>query len=543
MRIIFLEEKMSLTFSIDLASYIYDKMSGKEKSKKSLEDLTASVIIPAHNEEKNLFEVLRAQYKQTKQPKNIFVINDNSTDSTGNICEFFEKEYLNLICIHNHPGKGKAESISSVIRDYYPDIGDIVYINDGDLVPDENCLEELIKGFDNPNVAAVTGLPRLVSGGSTLSKMMTYGKEWQIQVLKWRKTGQAARKGMYVLCGAVLAVKKDILKQHPFPTRTKTEDLDYTWILNEKGYDLNFKETATCKSYDVTKFKDHWNQTRRWHKGAWQAVYCHGKDLCKAKGLLYTTLIPFWTESVLYLGKMISIPFLYSHSPALLASLAAIELGVNVGVTLANRPDYLKYLPAALAYHIMSLISYAISGVETTLEKIRHQEDRWKNQWSKNYEKDLNFPEQKGSFEFDNFLFLKSHLEKPCSFKFGDSTLYPDFYLNESKNFVRKIKNPDLKLKLKKAIRTYEKAQPPLKIPSDIVEYEKILCTEGHLKNPCSFEFYGYQISQDFYLKKAKELYQESDLGGAHSRLMKEIRAKENSENREGKNGESKKNL
>lgn len=515
---------MSLTSSLDFASYIYGVLDKKDKDSEQGKNLSASVIIPAHNEANHLYKVVKAQYSQTKAPKNVFVINDNSTDSTEEICQSLQREYPSLVYVHNQPAKGKARSIQAIVEEHYSDLGDVVYVNDGDLIPDKHCLEELLKGFDEPRVAAVTGLPRLISGGSLLSRTMTHGKEWQIQVLKWRKAGQVVRNGMFVLCGAEMAIKKDVLKKHPFPTRTKTEDLDYTWVLNEQGYKLNFQEKATCESYDVTDLKSHWNQTRRWHKGAWQAMYCHGKDLPKAKGLFYTTLVPFWAEAILYTGKMATLPFLYSYSPALLASLAAIELGVNVGITLASKPDYLKYLPASLLYQGMCFTSYLISGVETTIEKLKHQEDKWKNKWAKNVQVQQTNTSKKESFERDNFLFLTYNLENP-SYRTLDHSYaaYNSVLLDQAQRASVKIKDPELKYQLNRAIKEFREKKPIQKLPEESMDYATALFWREQKLNPSGFDFYGEKISDKFYDKKVQDCYVHSKLPGSRAMLRRLI--------------------
>jgi len=375
---------MSLSLGIDLSTFAYGKMMGLDSNKNNSNKYEISVIIPAYNEEKTIEGVVDAQYKQTKQPKNVFLINDNSSDSTHDICKCLEKKYNTFVYIKNDHNQGKADNINKIVSDYYDKLGEIVYINDGDLIPDKNCLEELIKGFDEPKVAAVTGFPRLIAGGSLLSRSMTWGKQWQISVLYFRKKAQEYRNAMYVLCGAVTAYKKDILKKIPILTRTKTEDLDYTWVLIENGYKLKFQKKATAKSYDVVGMKEHWKQTLRWHSGAWQSIYSHGKNLNKAKGLLYTTLVPFWLDAALFTA----LPFLYNYNSYVALGIVGIELISNLTTNLISSPKSLKYFPSAPLYTTMCFSSYLITAVKTTNEKIMHKEDQWRNRWEKQVIKD-----------------------------------------------------------------------------------------------------------------------------------------------------------
>jgi len=377
---------MSLTLGIDFASFIYRKLNPIPENEET-KNLSVSVIIPAHNEGKNIDAVVDAVYAQTLKPKNVMIVNDNSSDNTHERCLDIYSKYNNLFYIRNQINAGKAMSINYLVKKHYNELGDIVYINDGDLLPDPKCLEELVKGFYDDDVAAVTGFPTLIASGSFMSRQLTYGKEWQIKVLSFRKVGQAARNAMYVLCGAVTGYKKDVLVKYPIPTRTQTEDLDYTWVLLEKGYKLGFQEKATCVSYDVNGLKNHWKQTRRWHRGAWQAIYSHAGQLSNAKSLLYTTLIPFWAEAALFTAKTAALPMIYNYSPYIVGGLLAAEVAVNVGITLARDPKYLKYMPAAILYTGVCLASYLTSGIQTTYEKLTHQENKWNNQWNKNVRK------------------------------------------------------------------------------------------------------------------------------------------------------------
>lgn len=378
---------MSLTLGIDFASFIYRRLNPIPENKET-EKFSISVIIPAHNEGKNIDAVIAAIYAQTIKPKNVFIVNDNSADDTHEKCLNLYHQHNNLFYTKMLVNQGKAVNINYLVRKYYKELGDIIYVNDGDLMPDPKCLEELVKGFYDEDVAAVTGFPTLIASGSFLSKQLTYGKEWQIRILSFRKVGQAARNGMYVLCGAVTGYRKNVLLEYPIPTRTQTEDLDYTWVLLEEGYKLGFQEKATCVSCDVNGLKNHWKQTRRWHQGSWQAIYSNLGEFNNAKSLFYTTLIPFWVEAFLFMGKMVMLPIIYNYSHYLVFGLLAVEVTVNIGMTLLKEPKYLKYMPAAMLYTGVCLVSYLISALQTTFEKLMHREDKWNNRWNKNVAKE-----------------------------------------------------------------------------------------------------------------------------------------------------------
>lgn len=376
---------MSLSLSLDLASYIYSLFTTKKKGESLLSDLSVSVIIPAYNEAENLEKVIRAQYEQTKLPKNVIVINDNSIDDTDSICRKMQAEFPTLIYIYNRSNMGKAAGIDHVLQRHTAELGDIIYVNDGDSLPDKKCLEELVKGFDSPEVAAVSGQPIMVGSGSILSRLITNGKKWQIEAFQWRKIGQTVRDGMYVLCGAVMAIRKDVMMKYSIPIRTRTEDLDYTWILHEAGYKLRYQTKAICYSHDVVGLKNQWKQTRRWSDGAWQALYCHGKNLIQSKWLLFSSILPSIIDTLFLMIRIlvIIIPMFYFNPFFLLGIFIANILALGIA-SLVTKPSYIKHVPAALIYSVIWSASYLISAFEVTFQKLCHQEVKWRNKWAKN---------------------------------------------------------------------------------------------------------------------------------------------------------------
>ncbi|MGB5698333.1 glycosyltransferase [Muriicola sp.] len=59
------------------------------------------IIIPAHNEEVFLREALESVLAQTKLPDKVIVVNDHSTDATGNILDEFAMRYPFIKALHS----------------------------------------------------------------------------------------------------------------------------------------------------------------------------------------------------------------------------------------------------------------------------------------------------------------------------------------------------------------------------------------------------------------------------------------------------------
>lgn len=110
-----------------------------------------SLIIPAHNEAKNLPKLLEKAYsvlKNTKEKFEIIVVNDNSTDNSAEVLRNLKKKIKQLKVINRtaNPGVGYAirEGLSNVR-------GDIIITVDGDLSHEPAEIPsflKFLKGYD-----------------------------------------------------------------------------------------------------------------------------------------------------------------------------------------------------------------------------------------------------------------------------------------------------------------------------------------------------------------------------------------------------------
>ena len=114
-----------------------------------------SVIITAHNEEKNiaakLENTLTAGYPKDK--KQIVLISDGSTDNTVTIAEKILRPNIDLVFTQNrsgkHHGQGKGIEIAS---------GEIIVLTDATTFLKEDALLKIVRAFADPKVGCVSGL-------------------------------------------------------------------------------------------------------------------------------------------------------------------------------------------------------------------------------------------------------------------------------------------------------------------------------------------------------------------------------------------------
>ncbi|MBI2589398.1 glycosyltransferase family 2 protein [Candidatus Saccharibacteria bacterium] len=112
--------------------------------------LTLSIVIPAYNEEDYLGPCLDSIARQTIQPDEVIVVNNNSSDKTIQLTS--KRKFVKLI---NQPRQGTAYAQKTGFK---AATGDIIGRIDADTRLETDWVEKALCFFDtNPRVAAVTG--------------------------------------------------------------------------------------------------------------------------------------------------------------------------------------------------------------------------------------------------------------------------------------------------------------------------------------------------------------------------------------------------
>ena len=128
------------------------------------------IIIPAHNEEKNISYCLKSLENQTFQDFKVVVVNDGSTDKTQQKAEMFVQEPLsqsqflvyNLAESEHQPGAKVVRTFNKGIESQHLDHFDIICKFDADIIFPSNYLAEVAKIYEeHPKAGMVSGLVRV----------------------------------------------------------------------------------------------------------------------------------------------------------------------------------------------------------------------------------------------------------------------------------------------------------------------------------------------------------------------------------------------
>jgi glycosyltransferase involved in cell wall biosynthesis len=112
-----------------------------------------SVIIPAYNAEKTLSLCLEKLSNQSldRNIYEIILVDDGSTDNTAGIAGKFDVRYI--FQANNGPASARNKGAEEAI-------GNIILFTDSDCEPDSMWIEEMVKPFEDANIAASKGCYR-----------------------------------------------------------------------------------------------------------------------------------------------------------------------------------------------------------------------------------------------------------------------------------------------------------------------------------------------------------------------------------------------
>lgn len=346
-------------------------------------DKSVSVLIPIFNEAEKVLSTVDCIMEQTYPVKNIYLLDDLSTDRTEEVCRQLENKYDTVSHVRRDKKLGKAGNINALVSERAHELGEFVLIVDGDVKLERRCLEELAKASDNAEV--VTGFGYTKKPSSYVAKMLYEGRSWINSVFSFRKRAQAIRKAVFVVCGALCLYKRNILEQIPIPERTLTEDTDYTWLLQERGYTVSYNEKARAVGSDPESFRGCWNRHVRWFSGTYQNLFIHGfRELKKSNRLLYSTILPGCLEAIPYSVTITCLPAMALYYPDLAKGILIADFLLSVPFLFLHQQGFwhaVNHLPDIYAYKYFGSVACLYSGMKTTLEKFSGRTEKWKNNW------------------------------------------------------------------------------------------------------------------------------------------------------------------
>jgi cellulose synthase/poly-beta-1,6-N-acetylglucosamine synthase-like glycosyltransferase len=313
------------------------------------------VLLPAHNEERDIGQALAALASQTRRPDEVIVIADNCTDGTARIAA---DRGAAVMATSGNTHK-KAGALNYALERILPRLADAdaVLVQDADSYLDPRFIEvtmsKLGDGYD-----AAGGNFRAREGGGACG--------WFQRNEYARYARDNARKNGRVLCitgvGTMFTVRAlravaaaiadgtlpDAGGGYCYSYATLTEDNWMTLALKHMGFKFVSPKDATMSTEPMMNWRDLGRQRLRWKRGAFEDLLCYGlsRHTLKGWGLFLVSVLGV-LATLVYLGTLVASPWIGFH-PQAWFFLLTVLFGVERVVTVRSRGVRTQLLAATV---------------------------------------------------------------------------------------------------------------------------------------------------------------------------------------------------
>ena len=238
---------------------------------------SVTVLIPAHNEERVIVQTITSVLLADLQDLQIIVVDDGSTDKTGELLDTNFSLEPRVRIIHQ-VNRGKAAALNQAMS-----LADteIVVTIDADTEIESDALDKLIRHFSDPQVGAVAGNVKVGNRSRWLTR-------WQ--ALEYI-TSQNMEKRAFDLLNCITVVpgalgawrKKAIEAAGGITADTVAEDADLTIAIRRLGWRVTYDEEAIAWTEAPETAGQLIRQRFRWTFGTLQSFWKHGDTLLRPK--------------------------------------------------------------------------------------------------------------------------------------------------------------------------------------------------------------------------------------------------------------------
>ncbi|MCA1711163.1 MAG: bifunctional polysaccharide deacetylase/glycosyltransferase family 2 protein [Actinobacteria bacterium] len=226
-----------------------------------------SVLVPAYNEAVGIAQSVRSLAASHYPGLEVVVIDDGSTDGTGDIVEQLGLPNVRVV---RQVNGGKAAALRTGTREASHDV---LVMLDGDTVFEPDTIRALVQPLRNPTVGAVSGNTKVGNRRGLLGR-------WQH--LEYVAGFNLDRRLLDLLqCittvpGAAGAFRRQAVEQAGgLSTDTLAEDTDITMAILRTGYQVVHEERARAWTEAPSNVTDLWRQRWRWGYGTLQCIWKH----------------------------------------------------------------------------------------------------------------------------------------------------------------------------------------------------------------------------------------------------------------------------
>ncbi len=357
-----------------------------------------TVLIPAHNEEEVIGEILEAllEVDYPVGQLSILPIDDRSRDATGEIIDHFAARFPDRITPYHRKGgmAGKAAALVDAMK-LVDD--DFVLVFDADYIPGQGLVKQLMAPFFDPEVGSVMGrvVPHNVNA-NLLTRMLDLERSGGYQV------DQQARMNLRLVPqygGTVGGIRVKALESvGGWRTDSLAEDTDATYRLLLGGWKTVYQNRSECYEQVPESWRSRMSQIFRWARGHNQTLMRYFFRLLGNRRTRFAERLDgsmllgiYWVSPVMLLGWLVGsiLWYLGVNKPGLIIILAvttysavgnfAIFFEIATAAHIDGTRGRIKLLPFVFLGFLVSLVSVT----RATLTQVFVRRKSGKVEWEK----------------------------------------------------------------------------------------------------------------------------------------------------------------
>ncbi|MBI2663980.1 glycosyltransferase family 2 protein [Candidatus Woesearchaeota archaeon] len=318
-----------------------------------------SIVIPAHNEAKNIGKCLEAVFASNYPPAKmeVIVVDDGSTDNTATAAKRYNEVKL-LKQLH----KGKAEALTLGAKAAKHAF---ILALDADTMMETDCVKEAVKPFADKKIGATSGVFRVKNSHSILG--MFQNVEYYYHNIIRTSFSQVFGHGVWFF-GAMSCYRKEVLQEIGwFKQDTLTEDMDISLEIRRAGYKTFSVRQAVSATIVPETLAAFYRQRSRWWLGGMQSLRKNRQLLKQGSSvpIAFLFINQFWWSIYAVLSLPVIIYQVSYWMPAGTESIAYLFRWFTL-----SGPLYVLYkIPewGISAYSIFGVLSGAVSAAIMTL--------------------------------------------------------------------------------------------------------------------------------------------------------------------------------
>lgn len=328
-----------------------------------------ALLLPAHNEELIIAATIRSAIAAGQPKRNIYVVNDNSSDMTESISiDLLGEDHVLTV-----ERSGKALAVKKAIDKFEIEDRYVwLHIADADSIFSSDYFRQFRKKLDPKKYSVALGFVQSLRG----NWISTY------RALSYTYSQQVTRRiqshlGMIsVFPGPITCFMTDIIKDLEFGGASLTEDFDITLQVHRKKLGkILYIPSAVNYTQDPQSLKDFCLQNLRWQRGFFQGVKKYkiglgGGSIDVSLGFQMMQTVTFLLQVLVLLPYFIAVTGNWMVIPVLIAA----DIIVNGIIALlasiaAKRWNLIGALPYFHFLRSVELTIHLIAFVEVMILK------------------------------------------------------------------------------------------------------------------------------------------------------------------------------